>query len=160
MLALRMNTRNLAITQFTNYDFNSFCVFNGKLYAASATGIYELDSAQKDGTSAISAFFEFYVGDIGAINLKRIRALHFAGEMNGSMEVTVEEDDDTATSKTYDITTAKTSNEQHGIRVFVDRTHKGRFWKLTVSNVNGSDFSVDSVHVTWNILAGTKQGGS
>lgn len=158
MLSVCMNLKNRAFTQFTNYNFNSFCAFNGKIYGASSNGICELETGSKDISSNIDAFFEFYLGDVGAINLKRIRALHFGGEVSGDMTVEVQDDD--GTSKTYTITTTKTSNQQHGMRVFVERTHKGRYWKLKVNNSSGSDFSVDRVDVTWNMLAGTKQEGS
>jgi hypothetical protein len=77
----------------------------------------------------------------------------------------VEITDDDGTSKTYDITVEKTSTvgvagyTQHGARVFIERTHIGRYWKAKVSNASGSDFSIDRVDVTWNIMAGTKQNG-
>ena len=163
MLSIAMNLKNQALTQYTNYDFNSIVEHEGKVYGASESGLFTLDDASTDNGTAISAYFEFWIGDAGAINLKRIRALHFGFEANGNM--TVEITDDDGTSKTYDITVEKTSTvgvagyTQHGARVFIERTHIGRYWKAKVSNASGSDFSIDRIDVTWNIMAGTKQNG-
>lgn len=162
-LSLAMNLKNQAVTQYINYNFNSIVEFDGVVYGASRDGLFTLDDAQTDNGAPIDAFFEFWIGDAGAINAKRIRALHFGLEANGNM--TVEVTDDDGTSKVYDITIEKTSSPglagytQHGVRIFVERTHIGRYWKLKMSNFDSSDFSVDRVDVTWNIMAGSKQRG-
>jgi hypothetical protein len=162
-LTLCMNVNNFAVTQYSNFDFNSMVQFNGTPYAAGTTGIFSLGNAQTDNTADIDAYFEFWIGDSGTLNLKRIRALHFGLEANGN--TTVEITDDDGTSKTYDITILKPETvgvagyTQHGHRIFVERTHKGRYWKTKVSNVDGADFSIDRIDVTWNVL-GSKQNGS
>lgn len=163
MLSIAMNLKNQTITQYDNYDFNSIVEFEGKVYGASESGLFTLDDATTDNGTAIDAYFEFWIGDAVAINVKRIRALHFGLEANGDM--TVEVTDDDGTGKVYDIEVEKTGvvgvagYVQHGNRVFVERTHVGRYWKLKVATVDGNDFSVDRIDVTWNILAGTKQRG-
>ena len=162
-LSIAMNLKNGAITQYTNYNFNSIVEHEGVIYGASKDGLFTLDDAQTDNGAPIDAYFEFWIGDAGAINVKRIRALHFGFEANGNM--TVEVTDDDGTSKAYDITVEKTSTvgvagyTQHGARVFIERTHIGRYWKLKMSNIDGSDFSIDRVDVTWNVMAGSKQRG-
>lgn len=163
MLSIVMNLKNQALTQYSNYDFNSIVEFEGKVYGASESGLFTLEDASTDNGTVIAAYFEFWIGDASAINMKRIRALHFGFEANGNM--TVEITDDDGTSKTYGITVEKTDTvgvagyTQHGARVFIERTHIGRYWKAKVSNTSGSDFSIDRVDVTWNIMAGTKQNG-
>jgi len=162
-LSLCMNVNNFTVTQYSNFNFNSIVQFQGVSYAANESGIFSLGNDQTDNGIDIPAFFEFWIGDSATLNLKRIRALHFGLEANGDM--TVEVTDDDGTSKEYDITVLKTDTvgvagyTQHGHRIFVERTHKGRYWKTKVSNVDGSDFSIDRIDVTWNIL-GTKQSGS
>jgi hypothetical protein len=153
----------MAVTQYSNFNFNSIVQFKGKPYGSGDAGIFTLADAQTDNGLSIDAFFEFWIGDAGAINLKRIRALHFGFEANGNMAVEVTDDD--GTSKVYDITVEKTGvvgvagYTQHGNRVFIERTHIGRYWKLKVSNADGADFSIDRIDVTWNVLAGSKQNG-
>lgn len=160
-LTIAMNLKNQALTQYDNYNFNSIVEFEGKVHGASESGLFTLDDATTDNGTAIDAYFEFWIGDAGAINVKRIRALHFGLEANGAM--TVEITDDDGTSKTYGITVEKTGAvgvggyTQHGNRVFIERTHIGRYWKAKVSNASGSDFSIDRIDVTWNVMAGSKQ---
>ena len=162
-LTLCVNTGNMAVTQYSNFNFNSIVQFGGKTYGSGDAGIFTLGDAQTDNGAEIPAFFEFWIGDAGAINVKRIRALHFGLEANGAM--TVEVTDDDGVSKVYDITVEKTSvvgvagYTQHGARVFIDRTHIGRYWKLKMSNFDSSDFSIDRIDVSWNVMAGSKQRG-
>ena len=163
-LTLCLNVNNMAVTQYSWFNFNSIVQFNGIPMASGENGIFTLADAQTDNGADIPAFFEFWIGDSGTLNVKRIRALHFGLEANGDM--TVEVTDDDGASIEYPITILKTDvvgvagYVQHGHRVFVERTHKGRYWKLKMSNVDSSDFSVDRVDVTWNVLAGSKQSGS
>lgn len=163
-LTLCVNIGNTAVTQYSNFNFNSIVQFGGKTYGSGDAGIFILADSQTDNGLPIDAFFEFWIGDAGAINLKRIRALHFGFEANGNMYVEVTDDDGTAVE--YPVTVLKTGTVgmagyvQHGHRVFVQRTHKGRYWKLKVSNADGADFSIDRIDVTWNVMAGSKQSGS
>ena len=162
-LTLCLNVNNMAVTQYSNFNFNSIVQFGGVTYAAGEGGIFSLDDAQTDNGVDIPAFFEFWIGDSGTLNAKRIRALHFGMEANGDM--TVEVTDDDGTSIEYPITILKTETvgvagyTQHGHRVFIQRTHKGRYWKLKMSNIDSSDFSIDRIDVTWTVL-GSKQSGS
>ncbi len=49
------NTRTGAVTQYQNYDFNSFAKFSQHRYlAASEAGLYELDGTTDAGTNVIS----------------------------------------------------------------------------------------------------------
>ena len=156
-LTLAVNVANMAVSQLSNYNFNSLVSFGGKSLAAGHDGIFLLDDGQLDGEAEIDSFFEFWVGDADVLNVKRIRAVHVGGEFGGDMELTVTDDD--GLSQTYPVVVSKTANEQHGVRVFVSRAHKGRYWKLRVANTDGADWSVDRVDVTWNVL-GSKQSGS
>ena len=49
-----INTRTNAITQYTNYNFNSFAAMGLNYIAANANGIYELDGDTDAGTAIIS----------------------------------------------------------------------------------------------------------
>jgi hypothetical protein len=48
IIALALNTKNFGLTKYTNYDYNSMCVFNGKVIGAKRTGIYELAGNDDD----------------------------------------------------------------------------------------------------------------
>lgn len=49
-----VNTRSGAVTEYTNYDFNSFARVGMRYLGASATGLYELDGDDDAGTDIIA----------------------------------------------------------------------------------------------------------
>ncbi len=49
IITLCLNTRNMALTKYTSFNFNSLCMFNGKPVGAQTTGIYELTGTTDDG---------------------------------------------------------------------------------------------------------------
>jgi len=155
MLSIAMNVNNFAVTQYDNFNFNSFAEYGGKTYAAGTSGIMELDDSQTDNGSSIPAFFEFWIGDSGTLNQKRIRALHFGMESNGDLQLEIVNDDGEVSN--FDVSVGLTGNEQHGVRVFTSRNMLGRYWKLKIASDDGKDFSIDRIDVSWNVMAGTKQ---
>ena len=48
-----LNTRNLDLTEYTNYPFNSFAVFNGTTYGAGAAGIAAARTAHALGKTCV-----------------------------------------------------------------------------------------------------------
>jgi hypothetical protein len=55
-----VNTRTNAVTEYLNYDFNSFALLNGRYIASSSDGLYELDGDTDDGASIISELMSGY----------------------------------------------------------------------------------------------------
>lgn len=152
-----MHDETFALTQYANYGFNSFAVFNGNVYGASEDGVFRLENGDTDNDASIDSFFEFWIGDVGAINIKRVRAIHIGGEFSGDLTATLTDDD--GISQSFDIAVEKTTRQHCGARVFIPRTQTGRYWKLKIANQDGSHFAVDRIDVTWNIMAGSKQNG-
>jgi hypothetical protein len=48
--ALVLNLRNMALTEYDNYGFNSFCHFNGRYLGATSAGIFNLTGRDDNGT--------------------------------------------------------------------------------------------------------------
>ncbi len=142
-LTLNMNLSNLAITQFCNYNFNSFCKIGSKYFGASDSGIFELSGNNDNGTS-IDAFFELLVSDFGISNVKRIRKIYVGYEAKGNLIVTVKDNEDNTRSYTlpyldYD--------RQNNSQVNVGRDGLGKYWQIKISNINGCYFAVDSIDI-------------
>jgi hypothetical protein len=55
-----VNTRTNAVTEYMNYNFNSFALLNGRYIASSPAGLYELDGDTDNGTSIISELMSGY----------------------------------------------------------------------------------------------------
>lgn len=81
-------------------------------------------------------------------NPKRARFVYLGYEADGNLAVTVNFDDGTTTSRTYDST--KTGQQRR--RKSFSRNRKGRYCKVKVANVDGCDFSIDSIELLLIIL--------
>lgn len=146
--ALNVNLSNTAITQFCNYNFNSFCKIGDKHYGANDSGIFELDGTDDAGTD-IDAFFELILSDFGISNIKRIRSVFVGGEANGKLTLTLKDDENN--SRTYNLVLTS-SSKQSSSKVDVGRDGQGRYWQVRVDNTNGVYFAIDSIELLAIIL--------
>lgn len=149
-LGLCMELSGQRISQYLNYNFNSFCSFGDAIIGASEDGLMVLDDGQSDEGDPIISFFELLTSDFGAANQKRIRTVYLGGETSGDIQITVKNDDRNEREKP--ITVHYTDNQQHRIKVPVSRSGKGRYWMLKLENVDGADFSIDTIAVVPIIL--------
>lgn len=149
-LGLCLQLEISALSQYANYNFNSMCKFNGAYLGANESGIFTLDSGGLDDTTDIEAFFELITSDWGMEHQKRIRSLYVGYETNGNLMLTVKDDD--GNQREYLLEPNHVDNQQHSSKLPGDRNGKGRYWMFRVDNVNGSDFSVDSIKVLPVIL--------
>lgn len=147
-LALNVNLSNLAVTQFCNYNFNSFCRIGDKYFGASNSGIFELTGEDDAGTS-IEAFFELLVSDFGISNVKRIRKLYVGYETKGNLTVIVKDNDDN--KRTYTLSYLD-YDRQNGSQVNIGRDGLGRYWQVRIDNVDGCYFAIDSIELLLTIL--------
>jgi len=154
-LGLKMNMRNGAVSQYSNYDFNSFCDFGDVCLACGDNGIYSLNGSDDDGTD-IDSKFKTMTMDFGAYNQKRLRSLLLGGEWNGWLKVTIEDDDDN--SREYLTPPLDSGNLQEGNKVAVGRDGKGRYWSFEIENVDGCDFSIDGIDALAILLGGRSSG--
>lgn len=138
MITLSTNLKSAAATtQFTNYDFNSFCNFNGKSIAAKDTGLYEL-GGDTDNGQPISAYFEPVHSNWGTLHPKRCRYFYLSYQASGPIQLTV--------LPSFDNTiTPRVPNAQERIRVTIPKNIVQTYWRYQVSNIDGSDFSIDSI---------------
>lgn len=141
--SLNINLLNMAVTQFCNYDFNSFCKIGDKYYGANDSGIFELDGTDDNGTD-IDAFFELIVSDFGISNIKKIRSVFIGGEANGKLTLTLKDDEDN--SRIYDLRLTSESKQSSG-KVDVGRDGIGRYWQVRIDNTSGVYFAIDSIEL-------------
>lgn len=140
MTCLNTNIKIKGATQFENYEFNSFCNFNGVQLAASDRGISLLGGNNDEG-AAISVYFEPVTSDLGSPRPKHVRFLYFGFEADGALRVVV--GDDAGRMLAYPITPR--ADGQQRFRVTVSRALQGRYFTFRVENIQGADFSIDSI---------------
>lgn len=149
-LGICLNLRKLAPSQYANYNFNSFCELGGQILGAGDDGIFILDSADDDDGTPITAYFEPAMTDMGISNPKRMRALYMGYEANGTMKVTAQVDE--LHERAEYVFPAGKDRLQGGGRASGRRDQAGRYWKHKIENVDGCDFSVDTLEVIPIIL--------
>lgn len=147
-VAININLSNFAVSQFCEYDYNSFCEIAGKHYGASDAGIFELIGNDDNGSN-IDAFFELIISDFGISNIKRIRTAYVGGEADGRLTLTLKDDEDN--SRTYDLDLTAVSKQSSG-KVPVGRDGLGRYWQVRVDNTNGVYFAIDNIELLLIIL--------
>lgn len=145
---LNINLSNLAITQYCDYPFNSFCKIGEKYYGASDSGIFELTGDDDNGTN-IDAFFELILSDFGISNMKRIRSIYVGGEANGGLTITLKDDENNSRLYTLNLTSG---NKQSSGKVAVGRDGIGRYYQVRIDNIGGGYFAIDSIEVLAIIL--------
>ena len=150
-LALNVNLLNTAVTQFCNYNFNSFCKIGDKYFGANDTGIFELDGTDDNGTD-IDAFFELILSDFGISNIKKIRSVFVGCEADGKLTLTLKDDEDN--SRSYVLRLTSGSKQSSG-KVDVGRDGLGRYWQVRIENTSGVYFAIDSIELL-TIIIGRK----
>jgi hypothetical protein len=144
----------LAVTQYAKYNFDGMCKLGDVYLGCNGDGIFELTGG-KDNATDIDAFFELPATDFGSPNQKRIRRAYLGYEADGQLVLEFKYDDNNV--RRYPVNTVLKDLRQHGGVVPIGRDGKGRYWGFKIENVNGSDFSVDSIDVSVMLL-GKKPG--
>jgi len=147
-LCLNINLSNFAVSQFCDFNFNSFCEIGGKTFGASDAGILELTGNNDSGVD-IDAFFELIISDFGISSMKRIRSAYIGGEADGALTLTLKDDEDN--SRTYPLELTSGSKQSSG-KVSVGRDGLGRYWQIRIDNTSGVYFAIDSIELLPTIL--------
>lgn len=148
-LSAAMNLKNKAFGQFNGFDFNSFCVFGGRTFAASSSGFYEILGTQDAGEDIV-AWFDTVLSDWGSSRLKRPRAVILSGEFSEGVELEL-------LNGAGEVMHSLALGEgEPGGAIFVfhktlPRIVNGRYWKFRVKNADGSLVYVDQLEVMFTL---------
>jgi len=132
---------NQAVSQWSNYPFNSFCEFNEQYLAANEDGLFIIDNADDNGTN-ITSYAEFVV-DFGFVS--HVRSLWIGFETSGNLQLTLTFDDRTDDARTFTLTPNHTSNQQHATKLYIGRGDQGRYLTIKVEALEGADWSLDFI---------------
>jgi hypothetical protein len=142
-LAISMHTEAQALTQYSNYAFNSLTPFNGTYLGASASGIFEL-VGDTDETAPIISTVRLAITDFGTTFLKALDRLYVGYRAITDMVVNLITDETTTTP--YPLL-ATTEAGLHTARVKVGKRLSARYWQVEFTNPTGGDFQIDVVDV-------------
>lgn len=137
--AVVMHTESQALWTYTNFVFNSFARFNGKILAASDSGLFQL-AGDNDNGVAIDASARLGITDFNTLHLKRVERVYMGYRSAGEMILRVRTDE----VNVRDYLVPRTSFPGlHGNHVKLGRGLDALYWQFEVRNRNGSDFSLN-----------------
>jgi hypothetical protein len=136
-----LDLMNLGITQFTDFSYNSFGKIGNQYLAANENGLWILGANTDDG-EYIDCYFDLVI-DFQVVT--HVRSLYIGCETSGRFKLTVVFDDRTAEQQTYTITPVLSSNYQHGEKIYLGSSNRGRYMRLIFENVDGSDIGIDTI---------------
>lgn len=149
-LGLALNMKEVAVSQYDNFDFNSMTVFNGVPIGSNSNGIYSLFDKDDDDGADINSILELVVTDFGLQTKKKPRRVYIGYEASGNMVFKIKADD--GDYKVYHLKPVKTSQLQHRTAIAVTSKQKGVYWLTRVENKEGCDFSIDAVEMLMFVL--------
>ena len=151
-LNLVMNIRNRALTEYTNYNFNSFCRFNGKHLGATSTKIHDLDTGDTDDGDLIDWNFRTGYLDLEQKFKKRLRQAWFSYKSNGDLIVTIVLP--AGTEYEYDLEGYEET--ENGVRVKFGKGIRSKYIALDVRNVAGSSVVIDALRLHFEKSGGVR----
>jgi len=146
-LALRINTKLAALSQYSNFNFTSVCYYNGVLLGANNGGIFSVDQEDDLGVS-INSFFEIFGADFNSNYRKFIRSSTISGVFDKiRVSVVADSVECTAHDSLYDATV-----EQKSVSIDMNKDDRGKYIGVKISNIDGSDYSIDGVSLVAGLV--------
>lgn len=152
---LTMHTEWQALTQYTNYPFNSFARFNDVSLGASSTGLYRLTGDTDNGT-AIAAVAKVGISDMGTSHLKKTEFVYVGCRATGDLLLRLNTNDSHV--RDYRVK----HNGETGLHVKRVKLGKGvvaRYWQFEVQNIDGADFDLNTLEIKPTVLSRRISGG-
>lgn len=137
-----LNTKKSALTEYSNFEFNSYCVFNGNVLAAGSNGIVVLGTQSLDNSTAISSTVTTGQDSFGSSLLKRVPRIYVGHTAAGDLRfatITTE-----GGTRRYALDWNRVTGTQQR-RVPIGKGPKSRYWQFSLTNVDGADFSLNDI---------------
>ena len=133
-----MNTRTGAVTEYQNYEFNSFAKVGDTYVGASATGLYELVGDDDQGLD-IAARIKGGFMQFGSTRLSRLKAAYIATRGEGEFVLRIE----TGDGAVYDYTCS--TRNMRSTKVHMGKGQRARYFAFELISTDGHDFDLDTL---------------
>lgn len=137
-----LNTETTAISWYENFGFESVTQTPEKVLGAGRDGIYLMTGSSDAGDTidarVVSGFYDF-----GQLEAKRVDALWFGYTSAGVFAVDVETYGSGYGPQTYTLQQRDAAAPRNS-RIVPGKGLRGRFWRFTLRNVAGADFTINS----------------
>lgn len=142
-----MNLNTSGVSEYTDFPVTSMARFNGKYYATTPTGIFELTGDDDAGTdidaSVLTGVTDYaHERDTGdsAMKIKRSGGAYLNLRSQDEFSVIAKVDEDK--ERVYTLGGTGDPTGLHSRRVNIGRLLEGRNWQFGFRNINGADFSI------------------
>ena len=140
-----MNTETTAVGWYDNFSFESIVSWKGRELAVGPDGIHEL-AGDTDNGQKIDSLVESGFTDFGVAQTKRLDNMYFGYTSDGQIAVQTEVYESGSPPSTY-LLEERDANAPRNSRVTPGKGLWGRYWRLTITNVDGADFEVHDATV-------------
>ena len=144
-IAWLMNTETTAASWYSNFDFESITQTGDKVLAVGPDGLYELtgdtDSGEQIDAAVVSGFTDF-----GEAQTKRVENMFFGYTSDGIISLTAETYESAHAPTTY-LLEQRAANAPRNSRVTPGKGLYGRYWRMGIRNVAGSNFEIHDASV-------------
>ncbi len=140
-----MNTETTAASWYDNFDFESLAQAPDKVLGVGPDGLYEMvggtDSGERIDAEVVSGFTDF-----GLPQTKRVDYMYFGYTSPGRISVTAETYGSGHPPVTYFLEERLASAPRNS-RLTPGKGLFGRYWRMTIRNVEGADFEIHDATV-------------
>lgn len=140
-----MNTETTAVGWYDNFRFESIVSWKGRELAVGPDGVHEL-AGDTDNGARIDATVMSGFTDFGQAQTKRLDNMYFGYTSDGRLSVTAEVHESGSPPVNYFLEERDASAPRNS-RVTPGKGLWGRYWRLTIKNVDGADFDVHDATV-------------
>ena len=156
-----VNTRHAAISEYLNFNFESFCEFPAGTFLAvdEAGNLYQLyNSTGTDDGDLINAELQFGTTDFNVDTKKNCvdGFINFRGDNSAEINVLVDEmQDPNSGEEMPDVYLIQgiADGRLRNYKFKMSRKREGKNWRFSVKNVNGSSLDINEVAVFYDVLS-------
>lgn len=145
LVAMVMNTETTAASWYKNFGYESIIQVGGRTFAVGVDGLYEL-TGDTDAGVQVRAVVESGFTDFGIAQTKHADTLYFGYTSAGQLSVDVEVKESGYPPQTY-LLEQRNAGAPRASRVTPGKALWGRYWRFTIRNVAGADFTVHDATV-------------
>lgn len=136
---LSLNVKNMALTQYSDFNYNSLCVFKNNLIGFKSDGVYEITS---DSENAQDIVWKIRTGKLD-LQKNYLRYVWITGAMNDSIMMVVED----AEGNRYEYIGEPVSSAENEVRIKVGKGIKSRYVTIEFYNASENPITVDRIRV-------------
>jgi hypothetical protein len=142
-----MNTEGeKPLSEYTNFNFNSFCRIGNTYYAAADEGIYTL-GGDTDADAQIDAALTTMMLDFGSPTMKRVQAAYIGYTANGKLLLKVRSVTEGVLNEQWYEAKDLPAQAPREQMVRLGRGARSRYWQFELVNVDGADFEVNTLEL-------------